>query len=53
MGIRGNFGPGTSLSTIIEFVRANINADRLTHDLAPLAQPSADADAGAAEEAAH
>src|ERR1051326_2463497 len=43
MGIRGNFGPGTSLSTITEFVRANINPDRLTHDLAPLARSSADA----------
>lgn len=54
MGIRGNFGPGTSLSTIIEFVRVNINADRLTHDLAPLARPNADTDAtGAAEETAH
>jgi len=38
MGIKGNFGPGTQLATIIEFVRANINPDRLTHDLAPLAQ---------------
>ena len=40
MGIRGNFGPGTSLSTITEFVRANINPDRLAHDLAPLARSS-------------
>ncbi|HEY1390695.1 MAG TPA: cobalamin B12-binding domain-containing protein [Ktedonobacterales bacterium] len=53
MGIQGNFGPGTALSTIIEFVRANINPDRLTHDLAPLARPSADANADAAEETAH
>ena len=37
MGIKGNFGPGTPLSAIIEFVRANINPDRLAHDLAPLA----------------
>jgi methylmalonyl-CoA mutase C-terminal domain/subunit len=45
MGIRGNFGPGTQLNTIIEFVRANINPDRLAHDLAPLApsaQPTSD-----------
>ena len=45
MGIKGNFGPGTQLNTIIEFVRKNINPDRLTHDLAPLAQsaePTAD-----------
>ena len=40
MGIKGNFGPGTQLSAIIEFVRANINPGRLAHDLAPLAQPS-------------
>ncbi len=49
MGIRGNFGPGTPLSTIIEFVRANINPDRLTHDLAPLARTADDT----AEETAH
>jgi methylmalonyl-CoA mutase, C-terminal domain len=37
MGIKGNFGPGTQLTTIIEFVRKNIKPDRLTHDLTPLA----------------
>jgi len=30
MGIKGCFGPGTSTDEIIEFVRANVQADRLT-----------------------
>lgn len=47
MGIRGNFGPGTPLTTIIEFVRQNINTERLAHELTPLVQP-----AEAAEETA-
>lgn len=33
MGIKGCFGPGTSTDEIIEFVRANIQADRLTADV--------------------
>lgn len=33
MGIRGCFGPGTSTEEIINFVRANIQADRLTADV--------------------
>lgn len=49
MGIKGNFGPGTPLTTIIEFVRANITPDRLTHELTPLAQSAADATEGAAQ----
>jgi methylmalonyl-CoA mutase, C-terminal domain len=49
MGIRGNFGPGTPLSTIIEYVRANINADRLTHELTPLVRTADET----AEETAH
>jgi methylmalonyl-CoA mutase, C-terminal domain len=49
MGIKGNFGPGTPLNTIIEFVRTNINPDRLAHELSPLA-PSAEE---AAEGTAH
>ena len=55
MGIRGNFGPGTSLSTITEFVRANINSDRFSHDLAPLARSSVDTaeTADAAQGTAH
>ncbi len=38
LGIKGNFGPGTSMSTIIDFVRANINQERLKQELAPLRQ---------------
>jgi methylmalonyl-CoA mutase C-terminal domain/subunit len=33
MGIKGNFGPGTSMSTIIDFVRANVVPGRLTQPL--------------------
>jgi methylmalonyl-CoA mutase C-terminal domain/subunit len=33
MGIKGCFGPGTSTDEIIEFVRANVQADRLTADV--------------------
>ena len=29
MGIKGCFGPGTSTDEVIEFVRANVYADRL------------------------
>jgi len=29
MGIKGCFGPGTSTTEIIEFVKANVNRDRL------------------------
>ncbi len=30
MGIKGCFGPGTSMEEIISFVRSNVRADRLT-----------------------
>jgi len=33
MGIKGCFGPGTSTEEIIEFVRSNIQPDRLTADV--------------------
>jgi methylmalonyl-CoA mutase C-terminal domain/subunit len=33
MGIKGCFGPGTSTEEIIEFVRSNIQADRLTAEV--------------------
>jgi methylmalonyl-CoA mutase, C-terminal domain len=36
MGIKGNFGPGTSMATIIEYVRSNIDPDRLEQDLGPV-----------------
>ena len=35
LGIKGNFGPGTPMSTIIDFVRANIVPGRLTKGLGP------------------
>jgi methylmalonyl-CoA mutase C-terminal domain/subunit len=36
MGIQGNFGPGTPMSAIIEFVREHIDTERLKQDLAPI-----------------
>jgi methylmalonyl-CoA mutase C-terminal domain/subunit len=33
MGIKGCFGPGTSTEEIIEFVRSNVQADRLTTEV--------------------
>jgi len=33
MGIKGCFGPGTSMEEIIEFVRSNVQADRLTTEV--------------------
>ena len=36
MGVKGNFGPGTPLSTISEYVRANVNLERMRQDLPPL-----------------
>lgn len=33
LGIQGCFGPGTSTEEIINFVRANVRADRLTADV--------------------
>ena len=33
MGIKGCFGPGTSTEEIIEFVRSNIQADRLAAEV--------------------
>jgi methylmalonyl-CoA mutase C-terminal domain/subunit len=47
MGIMGNFGPGTPLSTIIEYVRANVRSDRLERDLAPLLQTGVATEPGA------
>jgi methylmalonyl-CoA mutase C-terminal domain/subunit len=48
MGIKGNFGPGTPLSTIIEYVRANVRPERLEHDLSPLEQIGVALEPGAA-----
>jgi methylmalonyl-CoA mutase C-terminal domain/subunit len=33
MGIKGCFGPGTSMDEIIEFVRTNVQVDRLTTEV--------------------
>ena len=33
MGIKGCFGPGTSMEEISEFVRSNVQADRLTTEV--------------------
>ena len=36
MGVKGNFGPGTPLSAIIEYVRANVDPQRMRQALSPL-----------------
>jgi methylmalonyl-CoA mutase C-terminal domain/subunit len=36
MGIKGNFGPGTPMATIIAYVRQNVRPERLSHTLEPL-----------------
>ncbi len=58
MGIKGNFGPGTSLATVTEFVRQNVNAERMNQDLPPRSQQAApfttpQAEAPQPEEASH
>jgi methylmalonyl-CoA mutase C-terminal domain/subunit len=45
MGIRGNFGPGTPLSTIIEYVRQYISPARMQHDVSPIAHAGASIEA--------
>jgi methylmalonyl-CoA mutase C-terminal domain/subunit len=51
LGIKGNFGPGTPMSAIIEYVRANVYPDRLAQALPPLtrAAPAANAEAVAGQ----
>ena len=44
LGIRGNFGPGTPMSTIIEYVRQNIRPERLSQELEPISRSSAPVD---------
>jgi methylmalonyl-CoA mutase C-terminal domain/subunit len=44
MGIKGNFGPGTPMSTIIEYVRANTDPRRMSQSLAPISQAGARVD---------
>jgi methylmalonyl-CoA mutase C-terminal domain/subunit len=36
MGIQGNFGPGTPMAAIIDYVRTHVRPARLGHALAPL-----------------
>jgi methylmalonyl-CoA mutase, C-terminal domain len=43
LGIKGNFGPGTSTQQIIEFVRANVRPERLSRELSPLSAAGPDA----------
>ncbi len=42
MGIKGNFGPGTPMTTIIEYVRANIDPRRMSQTLAPISHGGAE-----------
>jgi methylmalonyl-CoA mutase C-terminal domain/subunit len=51
LGVKGNFGPGTPLATIIEFVRANVSPERMRQSLPPLREAGASA-ADASTEAA-
>jgi methylmalonyl-CoA mutase C-terminal domain/subunit len=51
LGIKGNFGPGTPTTQIIDFVRANIHAGRLGRALAPIATPTASAESAPGETA--
>ncbi|HEV7126766.1 MAG TPA: cobalamin B12-binding domain-containing protein [Ktedonobacterales bacterium] len=43
LGIKGNFGPGTSTQQIIAFVKANVRPERLSRDLTPLSSPPPEA----------
>jgi methylmalonyl-CoA mutase C-terminal domain/subunit len=52
MGVKGNFGPGTSLSTIIEYVRANVSPERMRQPLSPLHSAGGAAASSATSEAA-
>jgi methylmalonyl-CoA mutase C-terminal domain/subunit len=47
MGVKGNFGPGTSLATIIDFVRANVSPERMSQSLPPLQERGASFEAPA------
>lgn len=58
MGIKGNFGPGTPLSAIIDYVREHVDPRRMEQPLVPLQGSSAPRDQHAAasagaDEAAH
>jgi methylmalonyl-CoA mutase C-terminal domain/subunit len=49
MGVKGNFGPGTPLAAIIEYVRANVDPQRMRQALPPLRADGQPAQASAAE----
>lgn len=51
MGVKGNFGPGTPLSTIIDYVRANVSPERMSQTLPPLHDTGGSADAPAVSSA--
>jgi len=53
LGIKGNFGPGTPMATITEFVRQNVDPRRLEHELAPLQAVGASFESTAAETGPH
>src|SRR5690348_2890455 len=46
LGIKGNFGPGTSTQQIVDFVRQNVHPERLARELPPLAHAGDSAAAG-------
>lgn len=41
MGIRGNFGPGTPMSAIIDYVRTHVSPARLSHTLGSVTKAGA------------
>jgi methylmalonyl-CoA mutase C-terminal domain/subunit len=51
MGIRGNFGPGTPMSAIIDYVRTHVSPARLSHTLGSVTKAGAaiESPAGGAE----
>jgi methylmalonyl-CoA mutase, C-terminal domain len=52
LGIKGNFGPGTSMQDIIAFVRDNVAIDRLAQPLLPSQQSGiSNEEQGATEQA--
>jgi methylmalonyl-CoA mutase C-terminal domain/subunit len=56
LGIKGNFGPGTSTQQIVDYVRQHVQAERLARELPPLARAgdpaAAEPEKGTAEQAA-
>jgi len=52
MGIQGNFGPGTPIKTIADYVREHVRPERLAHDLTALHTTGASFEAAPGEAAA-